>query len=201
MKSHHRIDIHFQTHEKIIYATEWIVIQIVGNSLLWGMIQFDRFGSDPMKRRIVDQVQNSHKNTLIKIKSLITSKQLYTIGCILSIICNLVLNNILGFFVLCNTQLHPFLIATYKFGLMSASSYFSMSVIEVAILKFLTIFIWKRVPPIEDQFTITFLTIINIFVSVLVGSSRFLTGEGLEYDAKLLGADPLLVPKPALGLK
>ena len=74
MKSHHRIDIHFQTHEKIIYATEWIVIQIVGNSLLWGMIQFDRFGSDPMKRRIVDQVQNSHKNTLIKIKSLITSK-------------------------------------------------------------------------------------------------------------------------------
>ena len=100
-----------------------------------------------------------------------------------------------------NAQLHPFIIATYKFGLMAGSSYFSMTVIEVAILRFLTIFIWRRVPPIEDQFTIAFLTVINIFVGVLVGSGRFLTGEGLEYDAKLLGADPLLVPKPALDMK
>ena len=67
MKSLHRTDIHFQTHEKIIYASEWVVIQIVGNSLLWGMIQFDRFGSDPMKRRIIDQVQTWHsQNVLFK---------------------------------------------------------------------------------------------------------------------------------------
>ena len=128
-------------------------------------------------------------------------KQLYSIGCFISIISNLVLNNILGIFVLSNTQLHPFLIATYKFGLMAASSYFSMTCIEVAILRFLTIFVWKRVPPLEDQFTIAFLTTVNIFFCVLVGGSRFLTGEGLEYDAKLLGADPLSVPKPALELK
>ena len=49
-------NITFESHEKIIFAIEWVLIQFVGNPLLWGMIQFDRFGSDPMKRRIIDQV-------------------------------------------------------------------------------------------------------------------------------------------------
>ena len=59
MKRHHRIGIHFQTYEKLIYAFEWGFLQIFGNCLLWGMIQFDRLGSDPMKRRIIDQVGNT----------------------------------------------------------------------------------------------------------------------------------------------
>ena len=46
----------FKNHEKVIFAIEWVLIQFVGNPLLWGMIQFDRLGSDPMKRRIIDQV-------------------------------------------------------------------------------------------------------------------------------------------------
>ena len=52
-----RTDITFENHEKIIFGIEWALIQLVGNTLLWGMIQFDRFGSDPMKRRIIDQVK------------------------------------------------------------------------------------------------------------------------------------------------
>ena len=128
--------------------------------------------------------------------------QLYTIGCILSMfVGNLVLINVLGIFVMSNSQLHPFLIVTYKFGLMAASSYFSLTVIEVAILRFLTIFVWKRVPPLEDQFTVIFLTLVNILFCVLIGTSRFQTGEGVEYDARFLGADPLLIPKPNLKMK
>ena len=49
-------NITFENQEKVIFAIEWVLIQFVGNPLLWGMIQFDRFGSDPMKRRIMDQV-------------------------------------------------------------------------------------------------------------------------------------------------
>ena len=128
--------------------------------------------------------------------------QLYTIGCILSMIVgNLMLINILGIFVMSNSQLHPFLIVTYKFGLMATSSYFSLTVIEVAILRFLTVFVWKRVPPIEDQFTVIFLTLVNILFCVLIGTSRFQTGEGVEYDARFLGADPLLIPEPNLKIK
>ena len=128
--------------------------------------------------------------------------QLYTIGCILSMVVgNLVLNNILGIFIMSNSQLHTILIVIYKFGLMAASSYFSLTVIEVAILRFLTIFVWKRVPPIEDQFTVIFLTLVNILFCILIGTSRFQTGEGLEYDARFLGADPLLIPNPNLRMK
>ena len=49
-------EVNFETHEKIIFGIEWLTIQFVGNTLLWGMIQFDLNGSDPMKRRITDQV-------------------------------------------------------------------------------------------------------------------------------------------------
>ena len=49
-------NITFESHEKAIFTIEWVLIQFVGNPLLWGMIQFDRFGSDPLKRRIIDQV-------------------------------------------------------------------------------------------------------------------------------------------------
>ena len=49
-------NITFENQEKVIFAIEWVLIQFVGNPLLWGMIQFDRYGSDPMKRRIMDQV-------------------------------------------------------------------------------------------------------------------------------------------------
>ena len=46
----------FSTNEKLIFAVEWVVYQTMGNGLLFGLIQFDRLGGDPLKRRITDQV-------------------------------------------------------------------------------------------------------------------------------------------------
>ena len=43
--------------EKIVMAFLWIVIEVFGNGLLFGLIQFDRLGGDPLKRRIIDQVR------------------------------------------------------------------------------------------------------------------------------------------------
>ena len=42
--------------EKLTMAFLWIVIELFGNGLLFGLIQFDRLGGDPLKRRIIDQV-------------------------------------------------------------------------------------------------------------------------------------------------
>ena len=42
--------------EKTIITILWFVSETVGNFLLIGLIQFERLGGDPMKRRIVDQV-------------------------------------------------------------------------------------------------------------------------------------------------
>lgn len=50
-----RID--FAVHEQIIFGLQWFLIQVFGNGLLIGLIQFDRHGGDPLKRRITDQVR------------------------------------------------------------------------------------------------------------------------------------------------
>ena len=42
--------------EIIMILLIWILVQIPGNLMLYLLIQFDRLGGDPMKRRLVDQV-------------------------------------------------------------------------------------------------------------------------------------------------
>ena len=44
--------------EKILILVIWVLLAIIGNGLIIGIIQFDRFGGDPLKRRIIDQVLN-----------------------------------------------------------------------------------------------------------------------------------------------
>ena len=44
--------------EKAIVVTFWFLTEVVGSALLIGLIQFERLGGDPLKRRIVDQVLN-----------------------------------------------------------------------------------------------------------------------------------------------
>ena len=34
----------------------WLLIEVLGNALLIGLIQYERLGGDPLKRRIIDQV-------------------------------------------------------------------------------------------------------------------------------------------------
>ena len=42
--------------ECLIIVIIWILIQFLGNGLMLGLIQHDRLGEDPLKRRISDQV-------------------------------------------------------------------------------------------------------------------------------------------------
>ena len=42
--------------EKMCIFFFWFLIMFPGNGLLLGLIQFDRLGGDPLKRRILDQV-------------------------------------------------------------------------------------------------------------------------------------------------
>ena len=49
-------DLTFNAVEKVAIVILWLVIQIPGNVMLVGIIQFDRLGGDPLKRRIQDQV-------------------------------------------------------------------------------------------------------------------------------------------------
>ena len=51
-------EIQLQTAEKAIIVTLWLSIEVVGSGLLIGLIEFERLGGDPLKRRIVDQVRS-----------------------------------------------------------------------------------------------------------------------------------------------
>ena len=42
--------------EKLIMVFLWVIIEVIGNGLLLGLIRFDWYGGDPLKRRIIDQV-------------------------------------------------------------------------------------------------------------------------------------------------
>ena len=50
-------DLSFNPFEKVGICVLWLAIQIPGNAMLFGIIQFDRLGGDPLKRRIQDQVR------------------------------------------------------------------------------------------------------------------------------------------------
>ena len=45
-----------QMEDKIIAGILWILYTIPGNAFMFGIVQFDRLGGDPLKRRITDQV-------------------------------------------------------------------------------------------------------------------------------------------------
>ena len=50
-------DLAFNAVEKVVIVVLWMAIQIPGNVMLVGLIQFDRLGGDPLKRRLLDQVR------------------------------------------------------------------------------------------------------------------------------------------------
>ena len=47
--------------EITIVVIIWFVIQVFGNGMLLGLIQYDKYGNDPLKRRINDQVRFQSK--------------------------------------------------------------------------------------------------------------------------------------------
>ena len=186
--------IDFSNGEKVMFLMEWFIIQVFGNALLLGLIEFDRFGGDPLKRRIIDQVCIWNLESELELIS-ISYFQIYAIGCIISIFNNLTLLNIEAIFVLSSTELNDFCRFWYKFIMITGSVFFSMSVSEAAILRFFTLFIWRRVPPIDHQFTCTFLTLFNTVFSILLGGfSRRYTLEDVALDHRFLGTDSNMKP-------
>ena len=43
--------------DKIVSSITWILLQFPCNALMIGLVQFDRFGGDPLKRRVTDHVR------------------------------------------------------------------------------------------------------------------------------------------------
>ena len=57
-------EINFTLGEKILMAFEWILLETLANGLIFGMVQYERLGADPMKRRLTDQVRQGSLNLM-----------------------------------------------------------------------------------------------------------------------------------------
>ena len=49
-------DLKLNMYQKVMVGIVWFSVMIVGNIMLYGLIQFELNGGDPLKRRIIDQV-------------------------------------------------------------------------------------------------------------------------------------------------
>ena len=117
------------------------------------------------------------------------------------ILANLTMLNILAYFVMMNTELDEILRNVYKFILIWISCFYYLTVLEVSLINFWIKFVWKRVPPIDDQFAPLFNAILKTIIANLVSASRFLTNEDVAMDARFLGVDISLAPSPKIRMR
>ena len=55
-------EIKFSMSEKVIMFLEWVLLEPLANGMIFGLVQYEMFGADPMKRRLIDQVSVILKN-------------------------------------------------------------------------------------------------------------------------------------------
>ena len=76
-----------------------------------------------------------------------------------------------------------------------------MVVLEVSVLRFLTIFVWKRMPPLNPDFYTRFGNIANFWASLLLANMSSYSKPGMGIELQLIGGNPDLVLDPALDLR
>ena len=77
----------------------------------------------------------------------------------------------------------------------------SLVVIEGALLRFLTIYVWKRMPPLNPDFNTIFGNIANCFASFILATMSSFSKPGMSIELKLIGGNPDLVLEPKLDLR
>ncbi len=71
-----------------------------------------------------------------------------------------------------------FLAYVYYYGYVLSYYICIFTVIETLILRLLIVWIWKRPPPLCDDFFQVFVRVFNIMLALLQGSQQFFTKEG-----------------------
>ena len=78
----------------------------------------------------------------------------------------------------------------------------SLTYSEASIIKLLTQFVWKRVPPMNSDFFAPFLFLWNLIVGLILGglTTRF-SKSGRKVELMLLGGNPELTIPPEFNLR
>ena len=170
--------------EKVICIIVWLIIQTLGNFLIIGIIQYERFGGDPLKRRITDQVKKGKKVFFFLIIFCCIFK-LFTMSFIHLVILNVISPSMRLAYVLIPWNIGYWLDFIFHYLRISYSLYIVIFFNEYLILKYYIEFIWKRVPPLDHDFTSTCLNILNSFMSLVFGIIEIICSfeiDTLEYE-------------------
>ena len=76
-----------------------------------------------------------------------------------------------------------------------------LSFTEAAIIRILTDSVWKRMPPIVDDFFQVFFTIANLLAGMIIAGTQLFTNESGSEIYRLTGRNVADYPKPGLELK
>ena len=167
--------------EITIVVIIWFVIQVFGNGMLLGLIQYDRFGNDPLKRRIIDQVRFQNQiSHFLKTPSLTNFLQLFTNFRVLSIACNLISVNMLSWSAITNMDFSYNLSLLVPFSRQFCIGFGVLSTIESISFKYYTEFILKHVPSVDDTFVVYFLTLLNFIFGFILGFNLLFAGSPHE---------------------
>lgn len=125
-----------------------IIIQVLGNALCACIIAYEKYGGDPQKRTILNQLFSMLTGNVI--------------------VLNLVPLNTLILRVL--TSPLPSYVVNILFFIPKVSVGFNSLLIlnEMLLLRFLSVFYWKRIPPINDNLLFVTLNMANGLISVLL---------------------------------
>ena len=77
----------------------------------------------------------------------------------------------------------------------------SLVIIETSILRFFTMIVWKRIPPLNPDFHAVFFSAVNLLGSLILANMSSFSKLGMSIELKLIGGNPDLVLDPALDLR
>ncbi len=134
---------HFRTMVILLCA----IIQMLGNPLCLAIWSYERYGGDPQKRTIINRLMGDlvRQGILINVTGLATFTIRLAFGPVPTFVAH-------AFYYVSNQA-------------MTISVLFSLN--EMAMLKLLSIFAWKRLPPINEEFFGLFLMMMNHSIALL----------------------------------
>ncbi len=172
---------------RVFCAIASLLILIFGNGLLASIYLFERglCGSthDPKKRTAINSLQSS---AALAFMASITLGHLVLLWRILIGPVNVSVSSIVRT-ILCH----------HIFGSMALEY-----LVEVMVLRYLFINVWKSLPPFNEDFFVSFITAVNVIIPVMMSILTMTTGQLENEDTLILGGlHPVLAKRPVVSIK
>ena len=177
--------------DRIIAVVLWILYTIPGNALMFGIVQFDRLGGDPLKRRITDQVtfQMICPFETIQLLKGFTYVILFNLQIFSNALLLLIFNNCYETVQVIQIIFdlnYPNYVTNFNGFLQIQTNLFSiLTILEILTFKYWMRFIKKSVVAMNDQIIVFYLMLQNLFISSLFAITKVIIGDGEFWSRSL----------------